>query len=60
MDDVLAAASTWSQPRGRRSESAATAKARQRFVSHCRNLLRHIGWGTRGRKAPSSQSRPGC
>ena len=44
MDDVLAAASTWSQPRGRRSESAATAKARQRFVSHCRNLLRHIGW----------------
>src|SRR3989338_8597689 len=44
MDDVLAAASTLSQPRGRRSECAATAKARQRFISHCRNLLRHIGW----------------
>ena len=44
MDDVLTAASTWSQPCGRRSESAATAKARQRFISHCRNLLRHLGW----------------
>lgn len=41
---IEAAATIWSQPKGRRCKGAATAKARQRFVSHCVDLLRYLGW----------------
>lgn len=34
--DIEAAATLWSEPRGRRSATPATSKARQRFVSHQR------------------------
>lgn len=44
MQDIEAAATVWSRPKGRRCEEAATAKARQRFVSHCVDLLCHLGW----------------
>lgn len=41
---VEAAATIWSHPNGRRCDRAATAKTRQRFVSHCVDLLRFLGW----------------
>lgn len=41
---IEAAATIWSQPKGRRCKGPATAKARQRFVSHCVDLLRYLGW----------------
>ncbi|MCR4269350.1 tyrosine-type recombinase/integrase [Nitratireductor sp. ZSWI3] len=41
---IEAAATIWSQPKGRRCDRAATAKTRQRFVSHCVDLLRYLGW----------------
>lgn len=41
---IEAAATIWSQPKGRGCKEAATAKARQRFVSHCVDLLRYLGW----------------
>jgi integrase/recombinase XerD len=50
-DEVLIAASIWREPCGRRSNNASTAKAHQRFVSHCHNLLRHIGWVQEAQKA---------
>lgn len=42
--DIEAAATIWSKPQGRRCREAATAKARQRFVSHCVGLLHYLGW----------------
>ena len=42
--DIEAAATLWSEPRGRKSATAATSKARQRFVSHCIALVRYLGW----------------
>lgn len=44
LEDVEAAAALWSSPRGRRCDRVATSKARQRFVRHCADLLRHLGW----------------
>lgn len=44
IQDIDAAASIWSQPNGRRCDRAATAKTRQRFVSHCADLVRYLGW----------------
>jgi integrase/recombinase XerD len=41
---IEAAAKIWSQPNGRRCDRVATAKTRQRFVSHCVDLLRFLGW----------------
>ncbi|WP_136661880.1 tyrosine-type recombinase/integrase [Nitratireductor sp. XY-223] len=41
---IEAAATIWCQPKGRRCKEAATAKARQRFVSHCIDLLHYLGW----------------
>lgn len=42
--NIEAAATLWSEPRGRRSATPATSKARQRFVSHCIALVRYLGW----------------
>lgn len=42
--DIEAAATLWSEPRGRRCAAQATSKARQRFVSHCIALVRYLGW----------------
>lgn len=44
IQDIEAAATIWSQPNGRRCDRAATAKTRQRFVSHCVDLVRYLGW----------------
>ncbi|MCI0430207.1 MAG: tyrosine-type recombinase/integrase [Rhodospirillales bacterium] len=44
IQSIEAAATIWSRPKGRRCKEAATAKARQRFVSHCIGLLRYLGW----------------
>jgi len=41
---IEAAATIWSQPKGHRCDRAATAKTRQRFVSHCIDLVRFLGW----------------
>jgi site-specific recombinase XerD len=41
---IEAAATIWSKPNGRRCKEAATAKARQRFVSHGVGLLHYLGW----------------
>lgn len=41
--DIESAATRWSKPCGRRCNRTATSKARQRFVSHCMELVRHIG-----------------
>ncbi len=41
---IEAAATIWSQPKGRRCDRAATAKARQRFIGHGIDLLRFLGW----------------
>lgn len=42
--DVDAAATLWSKPKGRRCNRAAASKARQRFVCHCIELVRYLGW----------------
>lgn len=42
--EVGIVAAIWSRPKGRRCARAATDKARQRFVSHCVELLRYLGW----------------
>ncbi len=42
--EIDAAAALWSRPQGRRCTWAATSKARQRFVSHCIELVRYLGW----------------
>lgn len=54
MQDIEAAAAIWSMPEGRRCKEVATAKARQRFVSHCIDLLRYLGWV----KVPEDNRRP--
>ncbi|MCF3948923.1 tyrosine-type recombinase/integrase [Acidiphilium iwatense] len=41
---IEAAATIWSRPKGRRSDEAATAKARSRFIGHGIDLLRFLGW----------------
>lgn len=41
---IEAAATIWSRPKGRRCDRAATSKTRQRFVNHCVDLLRFLGW----------------
>jgi integrase/recombinase XerD len=41
---IEAAATIWSQPKGRRCDRAATGKARQRFIGHGIDLLRFLGW----------------
>ncbi|SNT41762.1 Site-specific recombinase XerD [[Luteovulum] sphaeroides subsp. megalophilum] len=43
-NDIETAAKLWANPEGRRSDRAATNKAKQRFVSHCADLLHHLGW----------------
>lgn len=44
LTDIETAAKLWANPEGRRCDREATDKARQRFVSHCTNLLNHLGW----------------
>lgn len=44
LTDVETAASLWTKPKGRRCDREAADKARQRFVSHCTDLLNHLGW----------------
>ncbi|MBD3775249.1 MAG: tyrosine-type recombinase/integrase [Betaproteobacteria bacterium] len=44
VQDIDAATAIWSQPNGRRCDRAATAKTRQRFVSHCVDLVRYLDW----------------
>lgn len=44
LSEVEVVAKIWSRPKGRRCARAATDKARQRFVSHCVELLRYLGW----------------
>lgn len=43
-NDIETAARLWANPEGRRSDREATNKARQRFISHCADLLHHLGW----------------
>lgn len=42
--DVEMAAKLWSNPKGRRCDREAASKAQQRFISHCTDLLHHLGW----------------
>ncbi|WP_029060663.1 tyrosine-type recombinase/integrase [Labrenzia sp. DG1229] len=44
MRDIETAATLWSKPRGRGYGHAASPKARQRFVCHCLDLVRSLGW----------------
>lgn len=43
-NDIKNAARLWANPEGRRSDREATSKARRRFISHCADLLNHLGW----------------
>ncbi len=44
LNDIETAARLWANPEGRRSDRKATSKAKQRFISHCADLLHHLGW----------------
>lgn len=44
LNDIETAARLWANPEGRRSDRKATSKAKQRFISHCAELLHHLGW----------------
>ncbi len=44
LTDIETAATLWANPEGRRCDREATDKAKQRFVSHCTDLLNHLGW----------------
>ena len=44
LNDIETAARLWANPEGRRSDREATSKAKQRFISHCADLLQHLGW----------------
>lgn len=44
LTDIETAASLWTKPKGRRCDREAADKARRRFVSHCTDLLNHLGW----------------
>ncbi len=44
LNDIETAARLWGNPEGRRSDREATSKAKQRFISHCADLLHHLGW----------------
>lgn len=43
-NDIETAARLWANPEGRRADREATNKAKQRFISHCVDLLHHLGW----------------
>lgn len=43
-NDIETAARLWANPAGRRANREATTKAKQRFISHCADLLHHLGW----------------
>jgi site-specific recombinase XerD len=43
-NEIETAARLWANPEGRRFDREATSKAKQRFISHCSDLLHHLGW----------------
>jgi integrase/recombinase XerD len=44
VSQIDAATAIWSQPKGRRCDRSASAKARTRFVKHAVRWLRFLGW----------------
>lgn len=44
LSQIKAATASWSQPKGRRCDWSASARARTRFVDHAVRWLRFLGW----------------